>query len=451
MDKGEPQEDLWHNDIRRILPFQGNQAYLEERVTETLGLLYDNHYPFRQYETSRNVRHSPIHERLEKQNACFGELSGWERANWYAPEGGEPKYEYSFGKQNWFGYSANEHRATRENVAFYDQSSFSKYLVQGKDACSALQKICSANIDVEIGKMVYTHWLNQAGGIEADLTVNRVGENEFWVVSAAARATKDMDWLRRNIDSDAHCHFTDITNAWATFGIMGPNSRDLLQKALNHDLSNENFPFASHQTVEIGCALGRAARVSFVGELGWEIYVPVDQARHAYDHLIEIGQDFGMQHAGMHSLDSCRIEKKFAHIGHDIACEDTPLESGMGFVCAMDKSIQFIGYDAIARQKESASWKNKRLLQFVLQDPEQILYSHEPILNHGKIVGYLTSGNYGHTLGGSVGLGYVNEADGITPEYIEAASFQINVGGELIDAVASLSAQYDPKGDRMRS
>ncbi len=451
MNNGRSPMDLWGNDIRRMYPFQGTQQYIQNRVTETLGLLYENHYPYKQMRTSRDVRHSPIHEKLVEHNACFGEAAGWERPNWFAPQGVEPKYEYSFGKQNWFNYSAEEHHAFRENVAMFDQSTFSKYLVQGKDSCKALQRICTANVDVPLGKMVYTHWLNDDGGIEADLTVTRLEENQYMVVSAAAVTYKDLSWLSRNISDDAHCIVTDVTNAWAIFGVMGPNSRSLLTEALNHDMSTEQFPFGSLQDIELGCAVGRAARVSFVGELGWEIYVPVDMARHAFDQLWEVGRDHDLKMAGLHSLDSGRIEKKFVHFGHDVADEDTPLECGLGFVCDLNKDIPFIGHDAIARQKDTGSWENKRLVQFLLQNPETMLYHHEPIRRDGKIVGHLTSGNYGHTLGGSVGLGYLHCEEGVTKDYLESGRFEIEVGGEMIPAKASLSAMYDPRAERMRA
>ncbi|MBX2868090.1 MAG: FAD-dependent oxidoreductase [Acidiferrobacterales bacterium] len=451
MTNGHPPLDLWGNDIRRMHPFQGTQKYLEERVTETLGLLYDNHYPYRQMETSRNVRHSPVHEKLAARGACFGEAAGWERPNWFAPKGVEPKYEYSFGKQNWFEYSASEHQAARENVVLFDQSSFSKYTVQGRDACRVLQRICSANIDVPAGKMVYTHWLNDRGGIEADLTVTRVSENEFFVISGAAVAGKDLDWLRRHTPDDAHCFVNDVTNAWSVFGVMGPNSRDLLSKAIDTDFSTEAFPFGSVQNIELGCAIGRAGRVSYVGELGWEIYLPVDQARHGFDQLMQAAGDEGLKMAGMHALDSCRIEKKFVHLGHDVGDEDTPLECGLSFVCDMTKEIAFIGHDVIAKQKETGSWKGKRLVQFLLEDPEVVLYHHEPILRGGKMVGHLTSGNYGHTLGGSVGLGYVYAEEGVTPDYLAAEPMAIEVGGVAIPAKASLRPMYDPSAERMRS
>ena len=443
--------DLWSVDIRRMYSFQGNSQYLEKRVSETLGLLYDNHWPYRQMETARNVRHSPIHEKLVERNACFGEVAGWERPNWFAPQGIEPKYEYSFGKQNWFDYSAAEHQAFRENVALFDQSSFSKYLIQGKDSCRTLQKICSANVDVPTGRMVYTHWLNARGGIEAELTVTRLEENRFLVVSGAAVTHKDLDWLARNIPDDAFCMVTDVTSSLAVLGVMGPNSRALLSDVLGIDMSTSSFPFGMTRPVEIGCAVGRAARVSFVGELGWELYIPVDMARHGFDTLWQAGEKYGLVMAGLHSLDSGRIEKKFVHFGHDVADTDTPLECGLGFVCDYEKEISFIGRDAIIRQKQTGSWKRKRMVQFLLQDPEEVLYHHEPILRDGERVGHLTSGNYGHTLGGAVGMGYVYNDEGVDTDYIAAGTFAIDVGGRIVPARASLSAMYDPKAERMRS
>ena len=450
MDKGHAPMDLWGNDIRRMFPFQSTQKYIEERVTETLGLLYDNHYPYKQMETARNLRHSPLHEKLLERNACFGEAAGWERPNWFAAQGVTPEYEYSFGKQNWFEYNAAEHKAAREGVVLFDQSSFSKYLVQGRDACRVLQRVSSADVDVAPGKMVYTHWLNDRGGIEADLTVTRIAEDQFWIVSGASQTIKDLHWLKMNIGEDEFCCVSDITNAWAVLGVMGPGSRDLLSETLNHDMSTLSFPFGSFQPVELGMSRAWAARVSYVGELGWELYVPVDQARHGFDVLWEKGESHGLKLAGMHTLDSCRMEKKFVHYGHDVADQDTPLECGMGFVCALDKAIPFTGRDAILRQKESGSFMRKRLVQFLLQDPEAMLYHHEPILRDGVIVGHLTSGNYGHTLGGSVGLGYVEVEDDVTRDYLESGSFAIDVAGDHIPARASLGALYDPKAERMR-
>jgi len=450
MQHGHPPMDLWSNDIRRVYPFMGTKRFLQERVTESLGLLYARHYPYLQFETCRNIRLSPLHHRLREQNACFGQVAGWERANWFAPEGVVPEYQYSFGRQNWFEFSASEHQAAREAVALFDQSSFSKYLVQGKDALRELQKICSADIDVAVDRMVYTHWLNDRGGIEADLTVTRTAETEFLVVSGAAVTHRDLDWLRRCVDPDAHCFFTDVTNAWAVLGVMGPNSKALLEPLLSADLSAQAFAFGQSRLLEIGYAPCRVSRVSFVGERGWEIYVPVEMAEHVFSVILDAGQHHELKLAGLHALDSCRIEKKFLHFGHDVADEDTPLEAGVGFVCAMDKAIRFNGYDAIARQKEKSSHLHKRLVQFLLQDPQEMLYHHEPIWLDGDCVGYLSSGNYGHTLGGSVGLGYVKHAEKITAAMLEQAEWSIEVGGKRVPAQASLRALYDSTGERMR-
>ncbi len=450
MHHGHPPMDLWGNDVRRNYPFMNTSRFLKERVQETLGLLYERHYPFRQFETCRNIRLSPLHHELKLHNACFGQTAGWERPNWFAPEGVKPEYEYSFGKQNWFDYSASEHTAARDGVALFDQSSFSKYLVKGRDAAKVLQTVCSADVDVPVDRMVYTHWLNDRGGIEADLTVTRVDEDEYLVISGAAVTHRDLDWLRRYTPDDAHCMTVDVTNAWAVLGVMGPLARDVLSGITDIDLSTAAFPFGRSAMTEIGYAPVRLSRVSFVGELGWEVYVPVEMAAHVFTVIMEAGSSHGIKLAGLHALDSCRIEKKFLHFGHDVADEDTPLEAGAGFVCNMEKSIRFTGYDAIARQKDSASWKHKRLVQFLLSDPESMLYHHEPIVLNGECVGYLTSGNYGHTLGGSVGLGYVKHKEAIDAGFLDSGDWAIEVAGERIPARASLRALYDGSGSRMR-
>ncbi len=450
MHEGHAPLDLWSNDIRRVYPFMGTSAFIQDRVEESLGLLYARHYPNLQFETARNVRLSPIHQCLQQANACFGQVAGWERANWFAPEGVEPVYEYNFGKQNWFDYSAAEHRAAREGVALFDQSSFSKYRVTGRDALQYLQKICTADVDVAANRLVYTHWLNERGGIEADLTVFRIAEHDFLIISGAAVTHKDLDWLKRNIPADAHCFVSDVTNAYAMLGVMGPGARELLSQLVPVSLDTESFPFGHTTETEIGYAPCRLSRVSFVGELGWEVMVSSEMAVHVVEQLRQVDSVLQLTMAGMHALDSCRIEKKFLHFGHDVGDEDTPLEAGYRFVCHMDKAIPFIGHDAIARQIDDATFQQKRLVQFLLKDPEQVLYHHEPIMMDGACVGYLTSGNYGHTLGGAVGLGYVKHREGVSKELLSSAKWQIDVGGKLIDADASLTAMYDPRGEKMR-
>ncbi|MFK8081349.1 MAG: FAD-dependent oxidoreductase [Granulosicoccus sp.] len=442
--------DLWGNDIRRMYPFMGTRQFTAERAEESLGLLYEHHYPFRQFETCRNIRLSPVHQRHQEHRACFGQVAGWERPNWYAPKGVEPVYQYSFSRQNWFEYSAAEHAAARESVALFDQSSFSKYLVQGRDATAVLQRICTANIDTSANRIVYTHWLNERGGIEADLTVTRLSENEYLVISGAATTHKDMHWLRSHIGVDDFCMVTDVTSQYAVFGVMGPNSRAMLEPLLGVDLSSEAFPFGRSIDGELGYAPIRITRVSFVGELGWELLIPTEMAMASFDRLLAAGETHSLRLAGLHALDSCRIEKKFLHFGHDVADEDTPLEAGVGFVCAMDKGVPFMGYEAIARQKESRSHMHKRLVQFVLKDPDPILYHHEPIMQNGHCIGYLTSGNYGHTAGASVGLGYVKSKEMISADWLAAQNWQLDVGGTFFEASASLKAVYDPDGENMR-
>ena len=443
---GHPPMDLWDVDIRRTLPFQANPNYLHDRTTEGLGLLFAMHWPFRQFETARSARLSPLHERLKEKNACFGELAGWERPNWFAPQGVDPAYQHSYGRQNWFGFTAGEHKAVREDIGLFDQSSFTKFLVQGKDAEKTLNRICANNIAVPIGKMVYTQWLNMRGGIEADLTVTRVSEDAFLIVSTPATQTRDLSWLRRNIPDDAHVFVTDMTSAYAVIGLMGPQSRPLLESLSGEDLSNAAFPFATSREMDIGYARVRASRITYVGELGWELYIPTEFAVPVYDRILAARPD--ITHAGFHAMNGLRLEKAYRHWGHDITDEDTPLESGLGFAVAWDKQGGFTGRDALLRQKDTGI--QKRLVQFALTDPAPLLYHNEPIWRDGKQVGYLTSGMYGHTVGSALGMGYVNNPDGVTADFIKSGSYEIEVAGVRHKATASLSSFYDPKSERVK-
>jgi 4-methylaminobutanoate oxidase (formaldehyde-forming) len=446
---GQPPMDVADVDIRRVIPFQNNKRYLQERAPESLGKLYAMHWPYDQPETGRGVRTSPLHERLAAKGACFGEAAGWERANWFAPDGIEPKYQYSYKRQNWFPYAAAEHKAVREAVGLFDMTSFAKFLVEGADAEAALQRICANDVAVPPGKVVYTQWLNERGGIEADLTVTRLAEDSYMVVTAGAAATRDWTWLKRHIPEGANCRVTDITSGLAVLSVMGPNSRDLLSRVSDADLSNEAFPFATAQEIELGYATLRAVRVTFVGELGWELYVPSEFACHVFDAIMAEGEDFGLKLAGLHVLDSCRIEKAFRHWGHDITDEDTPLEAGLGFAVRLDKNADFIGRDALLRQKEAGKL-TKRLVQFALDDPEPLLYHNEPVTRDGEAVGYLTSGNYGHHLGRAIGLGYVNNPDGVTADWVRSGTYEIEVACERFNAQASLRPMYDPKAERVK-
>ena len=442
--------DLWDVDIRRVVPFQRNRKYLRERTVESLGLLYAMHWPFRQAETARGVRRSALHDRLGERGACFGEVAGFERANWFAPQGVSPRYEYSYGRQNWFDYSAAEHRGVRERVGLFDQSSFGKFILEGRDAERVLNRICTADVAVAPGRIVYTQWLNERGGIEADLTVTRESAQRFLIVSACATQTRDLAWLRRQIPEDAHAVAVDVSAGYAVLGLMGPQSRGLLQALSGADLSNEAFPFATSQVIDLGYARVRASRITYVGELGWELYMPTDCVQSVYDEIVSAGADFDLQQAGYHAMNSLRMEKAYRHWGHDVGEEDSPLEAGLAFTVSWDKSGGFIGREALVAQR--ARGIRRRLVHFRLEAEAPLLYHNEPIWRDGRIVGRLTSGMFGHTVGRPLGLGYVhNQDETVTPEWIAAGRYELEVAAERLPAVASLQPFYDPRGVRVRS
>ncbi len=445
---GRPPVDLWEVDVRRNMPFQGNRQYLQSRVSESLGLLYATHYPFRQYETGRGVRKSAIHDRLAAIGACHGEAFGWERPNWYAPAGVEPQYEYSYGRQNWFEHSAAEHRAVREGVALFDQSSFGKFRLEGRDAVTVLNRVCANNVDVAAGRVVYTQWLNERGGIEADLTVTRLSETAFMIVGGAETEVRDFYWLKRQIPDDAHCVLTNVTSSMGVLSIMGPKARDLMQLLTPADMSHAGFPFATSREIELGYAMVRASRITFVGELGWELYVPTEFMQHVYDRIVEAGEVVGLVHAGYHALNSLRLEKAYRHWSHDITDEDSPLEAGLGFVVKFDKPGGFIGREALLAQQEQGVARH--LVQLKLNDPEPLIYHNEPIWRGDEIVGHITSAAYGHTLGGAVGLGYVTAEPGAPADSVLGDVYEVEVACERFSADVSLRPLYDPDNAKIR-
>ena len=458
MDGGEAPFDLWDVDIRRMQPFQNSRTYLVERSKETLGLLYADHFPYRQFATARGLRRSALHEHLKAAGACFGEVAGWERANWFLPadaaeRGEKAEYQYSWKRQNWFEYARIEHLAVRNDVGLFDMSSFGKFRIEGPDAEDVLQYICANDVAVEVGGIVYTQWLNQRGGIEADLTVTRLSETAYLIVTPGATVVRDLAWLERQMPKDAQSIVTDVTSMEAVICVMGPRSRDLLATLTTVSLSNEDFPFGTAQPIELGMAPVRAHRVSYVGELGWEIYVATDMAAYVFEQLMEKGEAFNLKLCGLHVLDSCRIEKAYRHFGHDITDEDHVLEAGFGFAVKTDKPVgafgHFIGRDAVLSKRETGL--SRRLLQFQLIDPDPLLYHTEPILRDGEMVGYISSGNYGHWLGGAIGLGYVPTEPGEAAATILASEYEIEVAGRRYAATASLVPLYDPKSDRVRS
>lgn len=435
--------DLWDVDIKRNMPFQGNAQYLFDRTTEGLGLLYDMHWPFRQFVTARNARKSILHDRLAAANACFGEVAGWERANFFAPAGQPAQYDYSWGRQNWFAWSAEEHIAVRSAVGLFDQSSFTKILVQGSDAMPVLNRICSNNIDVSVGRIVYTQWLNESGGIEADLTVTRIADHAFLIVTGPGSQTRELAWLRRHIPTTAQATITDMTSAMAVISIMGPQARALLSSVTPDDVSNEGFPFATSREIELGYARVRASRITYVGELGWELYIPTEFAPDVFDRIVQAGARFGLKLCGYHALNSLRLEKGYRHFGHDVSEVDTPLEAGLMFASDFNKPGGFLGQEALAAQKETGVTKKLALFKFV--DPQANSDHEEPIYRNGEIVGRTTSGMFGHTLGRQLAMGYICHESGVTASWVMDGHYEIEVANQRYDVEVSLRPFYDPE------
>ena len=443
--------DSLHIDIARCFPFQGNQKYLADRTVETLGMQYQLIYPNTSIRTARNIRKTAIHEKLAAAGAFFVEGMGWEIPDWYAPPGVKAEVEsYSWGRQNWFEYLAAEHKACREDVILMDVTSMSKFLVQGRDAEKVLNQICANDVAVPVGKVVYTQWLNERGGMMADLTVTRLAEDKYFIVSAGDFYGHDMYWMNKHIPSEAHAFVTDMTSGYTLINIQGPKSRELMRRITTADVSKDAFPYMTAQEIDIQYALALVMRVTYEGELGFELHVPAEFSTHVYDAVVEAGRDLGLRHAGFQALNSLRIEKAYREYGHDMDMMDTPLEAGLGWAVKFDKPGGFIGRDALLRHKENGPLKY-RMVQFLLKDPEPLLFGNEIIYRDGEIVGYLQTGAYGFTLGGAMGMGFVENEDGATSDFINSGTYEIDIAGHRFPAEASLRPMYDPKGIRVRS
>jgi 4-methylaminobutanoate oxidase (formaldehyde-forming) len=453
MVEGAPTMDLWSVDVRRFGPWANNRAYLRGRVIEVLGLHYQYAWPNREPETARDVRRSPLHSHLARAGASFGVRAGWERPNWFArtatvdgvPCATTPQVDYAWGRQNWHANHAFEHRACREQVALFDQSSFAKLLVKGPDATALLQRLCANQIDVAPGRVVYTAWLNERGTFESDLTVIRLAANEFLIVTGSTQGRRDLDWIHRNLNASERVEALDVTTGSGVIGVMGPNARTLLQRVSDANLSNEVFPFGTARTIAVGQATARAARITYVGELGWELHVSADQMAAAYEALWEAGADLGVANAGHYAVNSLRLEKGFRAFGAELSPDESPLEAGLGF--ALDWTKPFLGRDALSPLRDKPL--RKRLAIFVLQDPGPVLWGSEPILRNGEPVGYTTSGSYGHTVGGGIGMGYVKCAAGVTTDWVQGGKYEILVNGDRVPAKVSLRAPYDPERRRI--
>jgi len=447
---GSPTTDLSGVDIRRFAEFNGNVAWLHDRVAEVLGMHYEIPWPNRELTTARPFRRSPVHHLLVAANANFGSRMGWERANFFAPDGSEPVIEYSWGKQNWLSWSAAEQLNTRSNVTVFDQTSFSKYLLTGPDAEQALQWLCTADVAVPVGKSVYTGMLNERGTYESDVTVTRTGAQEFLIVSSAATTERDKDHIRKNMPPGAQAELLDLTSSMAVFGVMGPKSRDLLASLTDADLSDAAFPFGTSQQIALGYATVRATRITYVGELGWELYVPAEFAVGVYEDLLRADEPFSIGRGGYYAIESMRLEKGYRAFGRELTPSENPVEAGLLFACKLKTDVDFLGRAAV--EKARADGPRKRLLSFTVESPEPMLWGGELILRDGAVAGQVTSAAWGATAGACVGLAYIRAGDDavVTPDWVRAGSYSVNVGGEVYPIAVSLKAIYDPANERIR-
>ena len=445
---GEPPMDLWAVDIRRFGSPHLSIDWVRARTLELYGKHYTLAWPHEEHESGRPNRVSPLYGALKARGACFGEKLGWERPNWFAQGGEVPRDVYSYGRQNWFDAVGEEHRAVRERVGLFDQSSFAKFLMVGPDAAAALGWICANDVDKPPGAVTYTQLLNDRGGIECDLTVSRVAEDRFYIVTGTGFATRDFDWVRRNIPEGACAHLVDVTSAHATLSLMGPKSRDLLASVSDADLSNERFPSRTCRRIVIGAAPVHALRITYVGELGWELHVPVEQTLGVYERLLEAGEAYGLANAGYRAIESLRLEKGYRAWGSDIGPDHTPLEAGLGWAVKLRKNVAFKGRDALVAQETEPL--EKRLACFTVDDPDVVLLGGETIYRDGRRCGWLTSGGWGHTVGKNIGSGYVRSGNGVSDKFLRDGTYELEVADERIPCRLQRGPLYDPGMERVK-
>jgi sarcosine dehydrogenase len=419
------------------------------RTIEAYGKHYAMAWPHEEYESARPVRVSPLYSRLKAQGACFGSKLGWERPNWFAPKGTEAKDVYSYGRQNWFAAVGEEHKATRERVTIFDQTSFAKFLMVGKDAEAAMTWICANDVAKAPGRLIYTQMLNRRGGIECDLTVSRLSRDSYYIVTGTGFATHDFSWIERAIPEGLDARLIDVTSAYAVFSLMGPKSREVLAQATKADLSNKAFPFASWQRLMIAGAPVRALRVTYVGELGWELHLPVESANAVYDALWQAGAPFAIANAGYRAIESLRLEKGYRAWGADIGPDYTPPEAGLGWAVKLKQNVDFLGRKALAEQAQGPL--KKRLGCFSVANPSIVLLGRETIFRDGRQVGWLTSAGWGYTVGLNIGYGYVRNAEGVGDDYLTGGSYELEVAAERIPAKLHMQPLYDPSMARIKA
>jgi sarcosine dehydrogenase len=445
---GEPPMDLWPVDIRRFGSIHRDRQWVLTRTLEAYGKHYTMAWPHEEHESGRPVRISPLYRRLKDQGACFGSKLGWERPNWFAPKGTETRDVYSYGRQNWFDAVGEEHRAVRERVGLFDQTSFAKFLVVGRDAETALSWIAANDVAKPVGSLVYTQMLNKRGGIECDLTVSRLAEDTYYIVTGTGFATHDFAWIKANIRDGLDARPIDVTSAYAVLSLMGPRARELLAAVADGDMSNAAFPFGTWREVMIAGAPVRALRVTYVGELGWELHLPVEAAGAVYDAIMAAGQPHGIANAGYRAIESLRLEKGYRAWGSDIGPDHTPLEGGMAWAVKLKQNTPFLGREALTEQ--AGKPLKKRLAGFTVDDPAVVLLGRETIFRDGQQVGWLTSGGYGYTVAKNIGYGYVRNPDGVPTDWLMSGRYELEVATERVPAQIHLAPLYDPKMERIK-
>lgn len=447
--EGGPTMDLISADIRRFSPLAGNHTWLRERVVEVLGLHYAVPWPNRELESGRPMRRSPVHDEVLRQGAVLGSRNHWERPNVFAPQGIPAVLDYSWERPDWVDWCVSEQVACRSSVAVFDQTSFSKYAVAGADSVSTLQWLCSADVDVPVGRTVYTAMLNARGTYEADVTVTRVGAEDFLVVSSAATTDRDIDWMRRHAPAGAAVTVTDLTSALAVFGVMGPRSRDLLAALSPDDFSDAGFPFGTSREVRLGRATVRATRITYVGELGWELYVPADLAAGVYADLFTGAAEVDVVPAGYYAIDAMRLEKGYRAFARELTTDWGPVEAGLTFACKLRTSVDFLGRAAVEAVK--ARGPQRRVASVVVADPAAYLWGGELLLRDGLPAGQVTSAGWGAALGCSVGLALVGDREGgtTTADWIRSGTWQVDLAGQRLDAQVGLRTPFDPDSLRL--
>ena len=448
---GEPDVDVTAMHANRLHPYQSTPEYRRTRTVEALGMVYQCHYPTQTMMTARDVKRSAIHERLAAEGAYFKDVSGWEGADWYAGRGKKPEPgPLSFGRMAWFSNWEAEHKATREGVILMDMSFMSKFRVEGRDAGRLLNQLSGNDVDGEAGRITYTQWLNEKGTLEADLTVTKLDDQNFFVV-ASDTAHRHVETRMKRVFERGHAFSCDVTSGYAQLNIQGPRSRELMQAVTDADLSNEAFPFRSAREIAVGFARVLCVRITYLGELGYELYIPTEQAVHVYDRLIRAGEPLGLRHAGLKALASLRMEKGYRDYGHDIDNTDSVLEAGLGFAVDLKKPDGFIGKDAVLAKKAEGPLK-RRILQVRVLDPEPLMHHAEPVWRSGKAVGYVRAASYGFTLGGAVGLAMIEGGgDVVDQKFIDAGDWELDIAGKRYAATASLKPMYDPTNEKIKS